>query len=110
MLIMNILGTSHLIFSYKNHSVLENVNLRTPEGSIHGYLSGNGEGKSTMIEILLGLRRAKINAVFFSRREFHSDRLHIPQSIGCLVEHPFFHTDLSIYKNLNYLGILYHRE
>ena len=107
-LIMNILETSHLTFNYRNHSVLEDINLKIPEGSIYGYLGKNGEGKSTTIKILLGLEQTKINTVFFNKKEFHSNRLHILQNIGCLIEHPFFYADLSAYENLNYLDILYH--
>ena len=50
---MNILETNHLTFNYRNHSVLEDINLKIPEGSIYGYLGKNGEGKSTTIKILL---------------------------------------------------------
>ena len=62
---MNILETNHLTFNYRNHSVLEDINLKIPEGSIYGYLGKNGEGKSTTIKILLGLEQTKINTVFF---------------------------------------------
>lgn len=58
---MNILETNHLTFNYRNHSVLEDINLKIPEGSIYGYLGKNGEGKSTTIKILLGLEQTKIN-------------------------------------------------
>ncbi|WP_273149032.1 ATP-binding cassette domain-containing protein [Hoylesella shahii] len=54
---MNILETNHLTFNYRNHSVLEDINLKIPEGSIYGYLGKNGEGKSTTIKILLGLEQ-----------------------------------------------------
>jgi len=29
---MNILETNHLTFNYRNHSVLEDINLKIPEG------------------------------------------------------------------------------
>ena len=64
---MNILETNHLTFNYRNHSVLEDINLKIPEGSIYGYLGKNGEGKSTTIKILLGLEQTKINTVFFNK-------------------------------------------
>ena len=65
---MNILETNHLTFNYRNHSVLEDINLKIPEGSIYGYLGKNGEGKSTTIKILLGLEQTKINTVFFNKK------------------------------------------
>ena len=104
---MNILETNHLTFNYRNHSVLEDINLKIPEGSIYGYLGKNGEGKSTTIKILLGLEQTPKNTVFFNKKEFHSNRSYILQNIGCLVEQPFFYADLSAYENLNYLDMLY---
>ena len=105
---MNILETNHLTFNYRNHSVLEDINLKIPEGSIYGYLGKNGEGKSTTIKILLGLEQTPKNTVFFNKKEFYSNRSYILQNIGCLVEQPFFYADLSAYENLNYLDMLYH--
>ena len=67
---MNILETNHLTFNYRNHSVLEDINLKIPEGSIYGYLGKNGEGKSTTIKILLGLEQTKINTVFSIKKNF----------------------------------------
>ncbi len=104
---MNILETNNLTFNYRNHPVLENINLKIPKGSIYGYLGKNGEGKSTTIKILLGLEKVRKNTVFFDGKEFHSNRLNILQHIGCLIEQPFFYTDLSAYENLRYLDILY---
>ena len=63
-LIMNILETNHLTFNYRNHSVLEDINLKIPKGSIYGYLGKNGEGKSTTIKILLGLEQTPKNRFF----------------------------------------------
>ena len=104
---MNILETNNLTFRYKGHTVLENVNLKIPQGAIYGYLGRNGEGKSTTIKALLGLEKIPKDVVFFYNREFNSNRLNTLSSIGCLIEQPFFYEDLSAYENLKYLDILY---
>ncbi|MBN1795906.1 MAG: ABC transporter ATP-binding protein [Sedimentisphaerales bacterium] len=40
---------------YEGRCVLEDINLKVPEGCIYGLLGRNGSGKTTIIRILLGL-------------------------------------------------------
>lgn len=81
---MNILETNHLTFNYRNHSVLEDINLKIPEGSIYGYLGKNGEGKSTTIKILLGLEQTKINTVFFNKKRISFQQIAYPSKYRML--------------------------
>lgn len=52
---MNILETKDLAFAYKDKNILHGINLEIPKGSIYGYLGKNGVGKTTTINLLLGL-------------------------------------------------------
>ena len=40
---------------YGSRTVVENLNLRVPEGAIYGFLGPNGSGKSTTMKMLLSL-------------------------------------------------------
>lgn len=44
-----------LSFAYQNQNVLEDINLKIPQGSFLGLVGPNGSGKSTLIKCLLGL-------------------------------------------------------
>ncbi|WP_280768472.1 metal ABC transporter ATP-binding protein [Salipaludibacillus daqingensis] len=44
-----------LSFAYQNQNVLEDINMKVPQGSFLGLVGPNGSGKSTLIKCLLGL-------------------------------------------------------
>ena len=47
----------NLCFRYGKQMVLNNLNLDIPENALYGYLGNNGSGKTTTIQVLLGLAR-----------------------------------------------------
>ena len=98
--------TENLSFSYTDKSVLKNINLKVPKGSIYGYLGKNGSGKSTTIKILLGLLRAQSGSIRYDGHPFTANTLY---RIGNLIESPSFYSHLTAYENLKYLDIVFHR-
>jgi len=98
--------TENLSFSYTDKSVLKNINLKVPKGSIYGYLGKNGSGKSTTIKILLGLLRAQSGSIRYDSHPFTANTLY---RIGNLIESPSFYSHLTAYENLKYLDIVFHR-
>ena len=48
------LELKNLSFSYGNHSVLDNCALDIKSGKIHGLIGLNGEGKTTLLNLLIG--------------------------------------------------------
>ncbi|MBC1422627.1 ABC transporter ATP-binding protein [Listeria seeligeri] len=50
-----VLQLENISKSYKNRKILDNINITVNEGEIVGILGLNGQGKTTMIKILLGL-------------------------------------------------------
>lgn len=51
----SIIRLSNVDFSYANKKVLENVNLNIEQGMFMGLIGPNGGGKSTLIQLVLGL-------------------------------------------------------
>lgn len=47
--------TRRLTKYYGGRPVVDNLNLRVPEGSVYGFLGRNGAGKTTAIKMLLGM-------------------------------------------------------
>ena len=50
-----IVTTENLTKRYGRRTVVENVDLRIPEGCVYGFLGPNGAGKSTTMKMLLSL-------------------------------------------------------
>ena len=51
------LATRGLTKRYKDRTVVDDLDLRVPEGGVFGFLGRNGAGKTTTIRMVLGLAR-----------------------------------------------------
>jgi ABC-2 type transport system ATP-binding protein len=49
------ISISQLSFSYVEQTILQDINIEVPVGSVYALLGGNGAGKSTLIKLILGL-------------------------------------------------------
>ena len=52
---MNILELKNVSKKFGSKSVLKNLNLSVPTGSIYGFVGENGAGKTTTMKMILGL-------------------------------------------------------
>ena len=93
---------NNLSFSYpgRKKEVLRNINLTIPKGSCIGIIGKTGSGKSTLVDIIMGLLipkkgYIKVDDVIIDKtntRSWRSNIAHVPQSI--------FLTDSSIESNI----------
>lgn len=58
---INIQGLS---FGYRNHSVLDQINMEIPSGSLCTLLGSNGAGKTTLLKCISGILRPSSGSVF----------------------------------------------
>lgn len=61
---MESITTKDLNYKIGSKTILNNISLNIPEGSIYGYLGRNGAGKSTTIKLLLGLLESDHDNIF----------------------------------------------
>ncbi|MGH1520727.1 ABC transporter ATP-binding protein [Chryseobacterium sp. JK1] len=104
---MNSITTKDLCYTIGSKTILNNINLTIPEGSIYGYLGRNGAGKSTTIKLLLGLLEVNGDPIFIQNKSLKQYRTEILSTTGNLIESPCFYTKLTVYENLKYLDIVY---
>lgn len=70
----------NLAFSYGNNEVLRNINMRLEPGRIYGLLGENGVGKTTLLTLLCGLKKAENGSINVDGEQPY-DRT--PSLLGC---------------------------
>jgi len=92
--------TVGLNFNFGNQTIVKDLSLQVPKGSIYGFLGPNGAGKTTTIKILLNLLKSPADQVFIFGKEINSNRIASLKRIGALVEQPAIYGHLSGKENL----------
>lgn len=92
--------TIHLTRRFSKRTVVSDLNLAVPRGSIYGFLGPNGAGKTTTIRMLLGLIRADSGEVRVLGQSLQEHRLALLRRTGALVETPSLYPHLTGYENL----------
>ena len=85
----DIITTRHLTKTYGSRTVVDDLDLRVPQGCVYGFLGPNGSGKSTTMKMLLSLIRPSRGEVTVLGRPMNRDtRPGLLQEIGSLIEAP----------------------
>ena len=102
-----VITTEALTKQYGNKTVVNQLDLSVPAGSIYGFLGPNGAGKSTTIKLLLGLVKADSGSMRLLDREItDKNRLSILSQTGSLIEAPAYYGHLSGQENLQIICTL----
>jgi len=84
-----IVATDELSKRYGKRTVVENLDLRIPQGCVYGFLGPNGSGKSTTMKMLLSLIRPTEGEVrIMGRPMTRATRRELLGQIGSLIESP----------------------
>jgi ABC-2 type transport system ATP-binding protein len=94
------IGTDDLSKRFGSRTVVDNVDLRVPRGSVFGFLGPNGSGKTTTIRMLLGLVSASAGEIRLLGQSMPDRGAKVLPRVGALVEGPAFAPYLSGTANL----------
>ncbi len=64
----------HVDFSYDDNAVLDDLSFQVAKGEIKIILSGSGEGKSTILKLILGLLKPDAGQIFIDGAVCADDR------------------------------------
>ncbi len=92
-------STSGLTKKFGDRTVVDQLDLHIPTGSVCGFVGPNGAGKTTTIRMLLGLIRptSGVGRILDGRLESPASYL---SKVGALIESPAFYPQLSGSDNL----------
>lgn len=103
----DIIVTDSLTKQYKGKTVVDNLDLKVPAGSIYGFLGPNGAGKSTTLKLMLGLIRPTAGTInILGRQNEEKNRIALLSQIGSLIEAPACYGHLSGKENLKIICTL----
>lgn len=99
---MTRLAAKHLVKSYNNRKVVNDVSLHVDSSEVVGLLGPNGAGKTTSFYMMVGLVKAEEGSIFFD----DMDITHFPMhhrarlGVGYLAQEPSVFRKLTVVDNL----------
>ena len=81
------IDTRALTKTYGTRTVVDNIDLRVPAGTITGFIGRNGAGKTTTMRMLLGLIRPTSGSATVLGHPLDHPRDFLPR-VGALIETP----------------------
>jgi len=101
---MHTIKVSHIAKSFGQTQAVVNVSFAVENGEIFGLLGSNGAGKTTIINLLLGLLEPTTGRVEVLGFDTQTQADEIRTCTGALLEHPGLYEQLSAEDNLEFYG------
>ena len=83
---------------------VDGISLDVPSGSVFGLLGSNGAGKTTIINLLLGLLELTDGRIEVLGFDTHTQAGEVRTRTGALLEHPGIYEQLTAEDNLEFYG------
>ncbi len=93
----------NLTKTFKQATIIENVNITFENGKIYGLIGRNGSGKSVFLKMLCGFYSPTNGEILFDNVNCIKQKV-FPPNTRALIEKPDFISDLSGYENLELLA------
>lgn len=104
--ILNIKGLDK---SFGRHRVFSGLTLSLEAGKVYGLLGRNGEGKTTLIRILMGVIPADRGEIFYKNKKISFDSALHKKEIGYIPEDSFFFGRMKVGELLDFNAPFYPR-
>ena len=98
----NLISIQNIIKSFKNLKAVNNLSLEIKEGEIYGLLGSNGAGKSTTLNILLGLLTPDSGTALINGVDATDNSYEARKQIGYIPENVSLYPYLTGVENLDY--------
>ena len=91
-------------FSYGKHEIFQNLSFEVERGQICGILGANGAGKTTAMQLLMGLLKADDGSIIVLGEKLGNHNLH---RFGYMPQLNALYQELSVEENLNFFARMY---
>lgn len=103
-----IIETKNLTLNFSNRiRALDNLNLQVPKGIIFGFLGANGSGKTTTIQLLLGLLKPTRGSAKVLGHDTQTQGDLIRDRSGALLAYSGLYERINVRDNLEFYGKIY---
>ncbi len=100
---MNAITVKDLTKTFKEATVLNNINVEFEAGKVHGLIGRNGSGKTMLMKCICGIVPYKTGEIRVNDKIIGKD-VDIPKNVGVIIETPGFLPNYSAYNNLKFLA------
>ena len=102
-----ILRIENLSKSFGKKKVFENLDMTLEEGKVYGLLGKNGEGKTTLVRIIMGIIPSDTGKISYKNKKINFKDSYYKKEIGFIPEESIFFGRMSIKELLNFNGAFY---
>ncbi len=102
-----VIDVAGLTKTYGARRVVDDLDLKVPQGAIYGFLGPNGSGKTTTIRMVCGLLKPDSGAGRVLGFDVLRDSTRIKERVGYMTQKFSLYEDLSIRENLDFVARLY---
>lgn len=102
----NVLTARSVVFRYGDRAVLDGFELEVGRGEIFGLLGGNGAGKSTFLQLVLGLLQPQGGKIAVAGHDPQRDPVAARRNLAYVPENVSAYPQFNAFENLRYfLGL-----
>ena len=98
---------THLIKTFGNRRVLQDLSLSIGRGEIVALIGKNGAGKTTLIRILATLLKPDAGVIFINNEPMHENAIQVRRKLGVVLHGPMLYPNLTARENLIFYGRLF---
>ena len=102
-----IVEVSNLTKKFGNFTAVDNITFKVKEGEIFGFLGANGAGKTTAMQMLIGLSKQTSGEAIVAGYNIRHESEQIKKNIGYMSQKFSLYEDLKVWENIRLFGGIY---
>lgn len=102
-----IIEVTGLTKKFGNFTAVDNITFDVKEGEIFGFLGANGAGKTTAMQMLIGLNKQTSGEAFVAGYDIRTESEKIKRNIGYMSQRFSLYEDLKVWENIRLFAGIY---